>query len=162
MKEYVCGPLFFRECTSRVPGHCHNFDHVTLIIRDRWQGRKWVKLVNDHGEPITVDGQQAWKLVAERVFHPGERVLIEAGAKHDFVPVGDAPNPLALCIYPHRTPEGEVVTHETGFQDAYEQKVDGPHGFDPHPRDLPPIPEPQIRVEDFVPHPWDLVDQERE
>lgn len=104
-----------------IGGHTHNFDHTSIFFGGRWHVKKWSRLVGDDGEPATLpDGSEAWVIMPgheferEGPFH----LLIEAGAKHEFTFLGPGLG-RAWCVYSHRTPQGEVSEHFTGWMKAY-------------------------------------------
>jgi len=120
--EWVSGNIFIRPTVlragQRVDGHTHNFDHTTIVFRGSIYVRKWRKVVDAEGnQAVTDDGKPAFMMVAEKTFIAPAHFLVEAGAKHEMVPVdGDAE---FWCIYSHRTPQGDVVETHNGWLEAY-------------------------------------------
>ena len=148
--EWISGNVFIRPMGGRdglrlghkVEGHTHRFDHTTICFAGRWRVRKWVQMVREDGSPI--EGE--WALTVD-VEHDGPfHVLIEANARHEFTFLGHVvPNWMdpylermgaeaaksfrdqyelsvgrAWCVYSHRTPQGEVSEHNTGWNEAYQ------------------------------------------
>jgi hypothetical protein len=100
-----------------VGGHTHNFDHTTIFFTGRWRVRKWVPVVQEDGSPVADQWAMLVDVKREAPFH----LLIEAKAKHEFTFLGssDGRPGQAWCIYSHRTPQGEVTEHNTGWHEAY-------------------------------------------
>jgi hypothetical protein len=147
--ELISGNVFIRPMGGReglrpgqvIGGHTHNFDHTTICFAGRWRVKKWVPVVREDGSPVA--GEWALTVDVERdgPFH----VLIEANAKHEFAFLGmplpewmepylaklpaadahafreryDLSVGRAWCVYSHRTPQGDVSEHYTGWWDAY-------------------------------------------
>ena len=148
--EWISGNVFIRPMGGRLglrpgevlAGHTHNFDHTTICFAGQWRVRKWVPMVRDDGSPIAGEWAQIIDLQRDGPFH----VLIEAGARHEFTFLGAAvpawmeryiaklPPAEALafreeysravgrawCVYSHRNPQGDVVEHNTGWDEAYQ------------------------------------------
>jgi hypothetical protein len=123
--EWISGNVFIRPMGGRdglrpgavVAGHTHNFDHTSIFFCGRWRARKWVPVVREDG--TQVEGEWALLVDVERdgPFH----LLIEAHARHEFTFLGPADVVgRAWCVYSHRTPQGEVSEHYTGWWDAYQ------------------------------------------
>jgi hypothetical protein len=129
-----------------VAGHTHNFDHTTIFFDGRWRARKWCRAVTENGEPALLpDGSAAWLLAADIERDGPFHLLIEAEARHEFTFLG-TPVPAwieshiaklppeeeravrgqysravgrAWCVYSHRTPQGDVSLHDSGWHEAY-------------------------------------------
>ena len=125
--EWVSGNVFIRPMGGRdglrpgevVTGHTHNFDHTTIFFCGRWRVRKWVPVVREDGSPIEGQWAQLVDVMREGPFH----LLIEGHARHEFTFLGpEGVNDVgrAWCVYSHRTPQGEVSEHYTGWWDAYQ------------------------------------------
>jgi hypothetical protein len=148
--EWISGNIFIRPMGGRgglrpgevVAGHTHNFDHTTICFAGRWRVRKWVPVVRDDGSPIEGEWGQIIDVKRDGPFH----LLIEAGARHEFTFLGASvpawmelhtaklpPDEArsfcdqyshavgrAWCVYSHRNPQGDVVEHNTGWDEAYQ------------------------------------------
>ena len=86
---------------DKTAGHKHNFDHVTIICT----GAIHVSATLSNGGKI------------ERDFRAPAHCLIRADVSHEITAIED--NTVYWCCYAHRTPQGDVVQHETGWTDAY-------------------------------------------
>ena len=83
-------------------GHEHNFDHHTLCVAGR------IKIEREHPDgKKDVKEQSAGEL----------GFLIQKECKHTITALVD--NTRILCIYAHRTPQGDVVQQWTGWPNAY-------------------------------------------
>jgi hypothetical protein len=129
-----------------VRGHTHNFDHTTIFFGGRWRARKWCRAVPESGDPVLLpDGNEAWLLAVDMERDGPFHLLIEAGARHEFTFLGSpvpawmesyisalspeearafqAQHTLAVgrawCVYSHRTPQGDIALHDTGWHEAY-------------------------------------------
>lgn len=100
MGNFFRRSMEFSKSGDRVDGHAHNFDHVTLVFT----GSIRVKAKLPTGE-------------VERVFHAPDWVLIKAGVEHEITALENGT--VCWCLYSHRTPQGDVVQEETGFERAY-------------------------------------------
>lgn len=105
--EQVSGNVFLRHIRlarvgDRVEPHTHNFDHTTFVIAGRI-----------HAVVDCPCGKRKEQDVA-----PGEHFLVKADWLHSFTAL--TPDVHAVCIYAHRTPQGEVVQDATGWYGAYE------------------------------------------
>ena len=123
--EWVSGNVFIRPMGGRdglrsgevVAGHTHNFDHTTIFFCGRWRVRKWVPVVREDGSSIEGEWAQLADVTRDGPFH----LLIEAHARHEFTFLGpDGVIGRAWCVYSHRTSQGEVSEHYTGWWDAYQ------------------------------------------
>lgn len=115
--EYACGNILFRPlCAAHdkleregdvVEGHAHNFDHATFVYKGR------VRV-----ERLSADGsvERAVEVSADDGFGRNF-ILIKAGTIHRITSLQDGSR--AVCIYAHRTPQGEVVQEWTGWEPAY-------------------------------------------
>ena len=86
---------------DKTVGHTHNFDHVTVVFTGA----------------IHVVARLPNGNVIERDFHAPAHCLIRADVEHEIKAL--EPNTVYWCVYAHRTPQGDVVQHETGWTDAY-------------------------------------------
>lgn len=114
--EWISGNIFIRpnvmdKVGDKCGNHTHNFDHTTIVF----QGRVRVKAyrANEDGSP--------GEFICERTFGGPEdetrHFLVKARVCHDIEAL--EPNTIFWCVYSHRTPQGEVTTINTGWQDAY-------------------------------------------
>lgn len=107
MSSFTCGPIQIRitkmeKVGAVCPGHTHNFDHVTHVIK----GKVRVQVRYEDGRPeIDVE------MNAPHFF------LVEAHAFHTITALED--DSEFWCVYPHRTENGDVSMHFTGFEGAY-------------------------------------------
>lgn len=104
--EWVAGNIFIRPTVlhragSRVDGHRHNFDHVTVVFRGAV-----------HVRAALPDGT-----VVQREFHAPAHVLIRAQATHEITALVD--DTEFWCIFSHRDAQGDVVQEYTGWTEAY-------------------------------------------
>jgi len=96
-------PMDFPAVGSVVPGHSHNYDHVTFLSR----GSVSVRFTMP-------DGQRG-----ERVYNAPAVILIRKEVIHEFTAL--APDTRADCIYALRDlASGEVVDHWDGGLEAYQ------------------------------------------
>lgn len=108
MSSFTCGPLQYRithleKAGMECPGHTHNFDHVTQVVK----GRVNVKVCYDDGRPpVDID------MTAPHFFN------VEARAYHTITALEDGSE--FWCVYPHRTCNGDISEHYTGFEEAYQ------------------------------------------
>lgn len=122
MTEWCSGNIFIRpnrlvRAGDVIHGHCHNFDHTTIVFRGAVRVRKWTKAVRLDGAPVLVDGEQLWHVVADREFVAPAHFLVEAEARHEITALRD--DTEFWCVYSHRTPQGEIVQNATGWEPAY-------------------------------------------
>jgi quercetin dioxygenase-like cupin family protein len=104
--EYASGNIFIREnplpkIGDRTAGHTHNFDHTTFVIKGAV-----------HVKAICPDAR-----VIERDFVAGQYFLVKADVLHEIIATQD--DTLFLCVYAHRTPQGDIVQEYTGWDRAY-------------------------------------------
>lgn len=101
-------------------GHCHNFDHVTIIVAGRFHCRRWHPVVS-------ADGEQRFDESGQPIVHLGEEVertapammLIKASHWHSFESLEDGG--ILMCVYSHRDPQsGDVVQAPSGWRKGYE------------------------------------------
>lgn len=102
--ELILDNLFIRpnvlqQAGDRVAGHKHHFSHVTYIVYGR------VQITAKYPE-----GERTGE------FEAGQFLLIRAGVEHEIVALEPS---LFHCIYSHRTPQGQVTQHYTGWEPAY-------------------------------------------
>lgn len=114
--EWISGNIFIRPNTlpnvgDKVDGHTHNFDHTTIVFSGRVNVKAW---------RVNPDGSRG-EMIAERNFGGPDDIarhfLVRAEVAHEITAL--EPNTVFWCVYSHRTPQGDVVTHNTGWQDAY-------------------------------------------
>lgn len=108
MPEQVMGNLFVRpmelhHAGDTIAGHVHSFDHVTFIQT----GRARITATKKDGRQVTI----------ERGPGATSYVLIKADVLHEITALED--HTTVLCVYAHRTPQGEVVQEYTGWPPAY-------------------------------------------
>lgn len=103
--EYTVGNIFCRPGEivegGRVEGHTHNFDHATFCTSGV------IKVTR------TFNGQTSTTELAAGALP----LLIKAEYEHTLEAV-DGPATY-ICIYSHRTPQGDVSERYTGWTDAY-------------------------------------------
>jgi hypothetical protein len=130
--EWISGNVFIRPMGDReglkpgqvVAGHTHNFDHTSIFFCGRWRVRKWVPVVREDGSPVAPDDANGganggeWAMLVDFERDGPFHLLIEAHARHEFTFLGPGVG-KAWCVYSHRTPQGEVSEHYTGWWDAY-------------------------------------------
>jgi hypothetical protein len=125
--EWVSGNVFIRPMGDReglkpgqvVTGHVHNFDHTSIFFCGRWRVRKWVPVVREDGSLVDPDGANGeWAMLVDFEREGPFHLLIEAHARHEFTFLGPGVG-KAWCVYSHRTPQGEVSEHYTGWWEAY-------------------------------------------
>lgn len=105
--EYVSGNILLRPnklaaIGDRMEGHTHNFDHTTFVTRGSF----------------AAEGRHPDGRVVKATVHAGQHLLIKADWEHSFVAL--EPNSEFVCIYAHRTPQGDVVQEVTGWMEAYQ------------------------------------------
>ena len=105
--EKVMGNVFLRpnyleKTGDKVEGHTHNFDHVTFLVRGQI-----------HARVTTPSGK-----VFEKEFTAPAYMLIKVENEHEFIALQD--DTEFVCIYAHRTPQGEVTEEYNGWEGAYE------------------------------------------
>ena len=110
MSEYVLGNIRVREMHFEKvgglhPGHAHNFDHVTYVIRGCIEIQK------------LDDADAVLAKVVKRASDGHNFLLIKAGVKHKIVAIED--DTMAHCIYSHRSPDGEFSEVYDGWEPAY-------------------------------------------
>lgn len=97
-------PMLFGEIGSKIGGHKHNFDHVTML----WRGTVIMRATLPDGKKIA----KTYEAVDGPLF-----ITIKAEVEHEFTAL--VPNSLAFCIYAHRDIDGEVVPRFNGWMEAY-------------------------------------------
>ena len=149
--DFISGNIFIREKAfqdpgSKVPGHCHNFDHTTIFFGGTWRVKKWKRVVHADGtDMVGNDGEPLWVMMKDITFDAPYWLLIEADSRHEFEFLGTevpgwmesflaklSPEDAAefrrrhnltqqrnWCIYSHRTPQGDIVQDYTGWDPAY-------------------------------------------
>jgi cupin superfamily acireductone dioxygenase involved in methionine salvage len=95
-------PIVLPKSGDVVQGHKHNFDHATYCVR----GAMRIERQNPDGSVDLVEIRAG--------DHP---ILIKEFVDHKITALVD--DTLGHCIYAHRTPQGEVVQHWTGWTPAY-------------------------------------------
>jgi quercetin dioxygenase-like cupin family protein len=104
--EYQSGNIFFRpnplDKDDVCGGHKHNFDHTTFVIK---------------GSVRIVTSDDTGTVLWQKTFKAGQWVLIKAELLHEITGLED--NSEFVCVYSHRTPQGEVCVEYNGFDDAY-------------------------------------------
>jgi quercetin dioxygenase-like cupin family protein len=109
MTEWVSGNIFIRPNRNMmkgdvIQGHKHNFDHTSFVVK----GSVHVKAVTPDGRVIEGDFGEAYNT---------PHFLVLADVEHEITALEDGTS--FYCIYSHRTPQGEVSLHQTGWYDAY-------------------------------------------
>lgn len=104
-------PFILAAAGDGLPGHTHNFDHTTFILK----GGVQCKATLPDG---TVIERDFWSLghLKNSAATPGY-CLIRADVVHEFTALED--DSRIVCIYAHRNPQGEVVEQYTGWPEAY-------------------------------------------
>lgn len=106
MTEFGVGNIFCRTNTidagDMVQGHVHNFDHATFCTAGV------IRVVRTSPDGVTDTAE----LVAGEL-----PLLIKAECVHELHAV-DGPAAY-MCIYAHRTPQGEVCQRHSGWADGY-------------------------------------------
>lgn len=115
--EHSMGNIFIRpneveKAGDFIEGHKHNFDHVTLIRRGRFR----IEVLEDISA-AAVEGGAIPKVLKAVEKSAGEYVLIRAELVHRLTALED--HSAFLCIYAHRTPQGDVVQEYTGWEHAF-------------------------------------------
>lgn len=100
--EFDCGPLRVRRVFHTTPLHDHAFDHTTFCVRGQITVR------------IELPGDDAH----ERVLDVGDCVEVPANAFHAIVITPNS-GAEAMCVFPHRNRDGEIIPHFTGWDRAY-------------------------------------------
>ncbi len=123
------GNIFIRpnrldKAGDKTTGHTHNFDHVTIVFTGAIHVRAFrrAQIVKEVGPDDGLGAEISTPeyhdtLIAERDFHAPAHCLIRADVMHEITALED--NTVYWCCYAHRTPQGDVVQHETGWTDAY-------------------------------------------
>lgn len=106
--EYVSGNIFLRpnnlvKAGDGVKGDLHNFDHTTFVVH----GAVHVKVTDPPGNTI-IEGD----------FVAGEHFLVKAQYLHDIVATVDGTQ--FVCIYSHRTPQGDIILEYNGWGTNYQ------------------------------------------
>jgi quercetin dioxygenase-like cupin family protein len=107
----VTGNIAIREMTfggkagTVVPGHEHNFDHMSYVPR----GAARFELLGADDEVL--------KSIVKRATDGFNFILIKAGLRHRITALTD--DALVHCVYSHRTPQGDVVQEYDGWSRAY-------------------------------------------
>jgi hypothetical protein len=108
--EWIAGNLFIRpnrlaRAGDKTAGHAHNFDHVSIVFRGRV-----------HVRATLPDGR-----VIERDFGMddpnGRHFLVKADVLHEITALED--DTEYWCVYSHRQPNGDVIQHYDGWDEAY-------------------------------------------
>lgn len=104
--ERISGNLYLRPVELKtagdvLPGHKHRFSHTTFVVRGR------VKVVASYDATPRM----------EKEFGPGEHFLVKQDWTHQITALTD--DVFFMCIYSHRTPQGEVTQVYEGWDGAY-------------------------------------------
>lgn len=104
--EWVSGNVLIRpnEHMAKgqvIDGHEHNFDHTSIVFTGA------VSVV-----ATGPDGQ-----VKKGEFRAPAHFLVRADWTHKITALAD--DTTFWCVYAHRTPQGDVVQHYTGWPEAY-------------------------------------------
>ena len=105
--EWISGNVFIRpnllaKIGDKVGGHKHTFDHTTIVFT----GAVHIKAELPNGTVIEQDFKApAHCLILANV--KLEITAIEAGTEF-------------WCVYSHRSPQGNVTEHYTGWPEAYQ------------------------------------------
>ena len=86
---------------DKINGHTHNFDHTSILI----QGGCVIRLTFPNGS------------TASKHLKPGDHLLIPSEAEHEVT--ASQPETIFMCVYSHRTPQGNVSLTDTGWTPAY-------------------------------------------
>ena len=122
MAEFKIGPLYTR-CSPEglpaghvIPGHRHNFDHVTFVWgRIKFECLEPISL-SDSGEPI--EFKTVNEVVIDSAVNAYPWLLIEKGTYHRLTVLQEGSK--YGCFFPHRRPDTEEVVEEyTGWPSAY-------------------------------------------
>lgn len=105
--EHILGNIFVRpnhleNVGDCMEGHEHNFDHVSFVTSGA----------------ALAEGKSPDGTVKKVTVRAGGYVLIRKEVHHKFTAL--EPNTIVLCVYAHRTPQGEVSEEYTGWDRAYE------------------------------------------
>lgn len=105
MAEWISGNVFIRPNELAkgdvTQGHTHNFDHTTIVFK----GAILIRAETPDGRRI------------EREFRAPAHALILAHVRHEITALEDGT--VYWCVYSHRTPQGDVTEHYTGWTEAY-------------------------------------------
>lgn len=142
--ELAAGNIFIRpnllaKAGDRVPGHVHNFDHVTIFFRGSFHVRAsrafrqfacpdcgkvfetraplppaCPSCGSTANKPKTGEREE---LVAEKDFAAGSWCLIKADVEHAITALEDGSE--FWCVYAHRDAQGRVTQQFTGWDEAY-------------------------------------------
>lgn len=105
MTEWVSGNIFIRpnrleRAGDRTDGHCHNFDHTTIVFK----GAVHVKATYQDGS------------IREADFVAPAHFLVRKDVMHEIT--ATEPSTVFWCVYSHRNPQGDVVQVYDGWHDA--------------------------------------------
>ena len=100
-ESWISGNIFIRarfllKDGDKVQSHEHNFDHTMILFTGAARVRR---------------GEEEIELKAPA------HCLIRKGTRHEITAL--APGTTWWCVYSLRTPDGEVVDHDTGWNDAF-------------------------------------------
>lgn len=99
-----------------ISSHCHNFDHMRLIIKGSYRCRVWSPIAEQNGTPVTGDdGTPLFKMETDRIFEAPHWCNIQAEKKHDFECV-EEPG-IMWCLFSIRRPgAGSKIQVLDGFE----------------------------------------------
>lgn len=105
--EFVSGnilirPNGFMKAGETIVGHTHNFDHTSIVI---------------YGELHVVVKDIEGRIVIQGDFIAGEHFLVKAQYLHEMTSKVDGTH--FICIYSHRTPQGDVIQQYNGWGENY-------------------------------------------
>ena len=104
-----------------VEGHTHNYDHTTFFMQGLWKVQCFSQVFDAAKQPVLdKNGNPLWHKVREVMIQggaPGAWYLIEAKCKHTLTLVKGSG--VYVCVYSHRTDEGEVTEVYNGHHQAY-------------------------------------------
>ena len=120
--EYVSGNIFIRKnrlakAGDFVDGHAHNFDHTSYVLK----GAVLVEAVTPDGRTIRRVFRSPYHAAADLGEMDGATegpnwFLVKAEVTHKITALID--DTEFDCIYSHRTPQGDVIQHWNGWQEA--------------------------------------------
>jgi hypothetical protein len=106
------GPLHIRAPSQQlatgfvVNGHLHNFDHVTILMAGRWLVERAI-VGSNTPQAIEIEGG-----------YSTSAILILANAWHRLTVLRGLA--CYMCVYPHRTEDGQISETYTGWEGAYD------------------------------------------
>lgn len=108
--EYASGNIYLRpvhliKAGDSVQGHQHYFDHTTFVVKGSVHVAAVSHLNCRNAERKTKD------------FTAGQHFLVKANWHHFIKALED--DTRFVCIYSHRTPQGEVVQEYDGWIQAH-------------------------------------------